>query len=398
MKRLFVTTKLVAVILTITLVSACTSIPDIKPFADATAALSTALNKGYLHTESQLATLQSENPDLEDEAKNTLEELRKRWKPTKEAMNALVAYTDSLAALADAGKTGAESAKKLTDSFEGLYNAVGKLAPLPGISIGVKTAFEAIAKINGAIARMRARRALKDAAEDAAPAVQVISIVLAENFKELERLSKSAGIAASAAVHHKNQGLIDYHQTLLDNDVRINGILSRINRYFGKPIELHARADKARRENQNGNGNARAAAILASLDADRAQILEQLKRLDPGLPSGLSIRDPNIIKILEARQKELLALSKSYLDERNRIGAQFKGSSDRIVTIDDTTLTGDHLFTKSQEAITAWAKAHADLKLALEKKQAISFREFLTIVKEIVDLYDKEGDKVNGEN
>jgi DNA repair ATPase RecN len=388
MKLSIFTAKLLAISMICTLLSACTSIPDIQPFADATANMATALNKGYSQTESQLATLQAENSDLEQQAKDRLETLRKRWKPTKEAINALVAYTDSLAALANAGKTGKQAAQKLTDSFQGLYNSVAQLVPLPGISAGVQSAFHAIAAVNGVIAKMRARKALKEAAEDAAPAVETIARVLGENFAELENISRAAGNAAAEGFSNKHSGLINYQQTLVDNDTRITAILARMNRYYGLPAATRAQAETVRQKNGNGTGAADAATILSKLPIAQQAVLDQIKVLDPGSPANLLASDPNVVQKLEVRQKELLALSKGYRDELARIDSDYKTVTAKLVSIDSATRSGTDLFTKSQEAIKAWAKAHNDLKLALEKKQGITFRELESIVREIAEAFE----------
>lgn len=389
MKHSFINAKLVAVLIMIALLSACTSIPDIQPFADATANLATALNKGYGQTENQLATLQAENTELKVAAGAKLKELRDRWKPTKAAINALVAYTDSLAALAKAGKTGQEAANKLTDSFSGLYNAVGQLLPLPGLSPGVQTAFQAIGAVNGVIARMRARRALKEAAEDAAPAVDTIARVLAANFAELENINAAAGTAAADAVQKRYSEVLNYHQTLVDNDIRITRVLSLMNSYFGLTSNYYGQAENAR---QAGD-TARAGAIIAALPGDLQRILDQIKRLDPKIPAALMVTDADVVSKLETRQKELLDNSKRYREELSRIDPEYQSVIAKIVSIDSATRGGKDLFTKSQEAIKAWAKAHNDLKLALEKKQGLTFRELESIVKEVLDTFDKGDNK-----
>ena len=380
--------KLITIVVLSSLLCACTSIPDIQPYANATASMATALNKGFAHTENQLAVLQAENTDLQVEARTTLIELRKRWKPSKEAINALVAYTDSLAALANAGKTGREAANKLTSSFEGLYNAVAQLLPLPGLPAATSTVFNAIGAVNGVIARMRAKKALKEAAAEAAPAVQIIAEVLGANFKELENLSKAAGNAAAEAYRNKHHGVLDYHQTLVNNETTNTSILSRMNRYYGLPAEVRAQAERVKQANANGTGNADAHRILDNLPRALARVLSQIVALDPALPSHIA--EDQIVRTLEARQKELLAKSKTNRDELARIDPQFQAVTARVIAIDDTTRSGSDLFGKGQEAIKAWARAHEDLKLALEKQQGLTFRELESIVREIVEIFSKE--------
>ena len=388
MKHPLLKAKLVTIVVMCSLLCACTSIPDIQPYANATANLATALNKGFAHTENQLSVLQAENPDLEGQAKATLDELRKRWKPSKEAINALVAYTDSLAALANAGKTGKEAANKLTSSFEGLYNAVAQLVPIPGLPAGVSTAFNAIGAINGVIARMRAKRALKEAAEEAAPAVKTIADVLAANFQELANLSAAAGNAAAAGYRNKHHGVLDYHQTLVDNETTITSILSRMNRYYGLPAEVRAKAERVRQANNNGRGAQDARAILEKLPDAMNGVFFQIVALDPGLPN--EIPADQTVKALEARQEKLLEKSKVNREELSRIDPEYQAVTAKLVAIDDATRSGTLLFSKGQEAIKAWAKSHEDLKLALEKKQGLTFRELVSIVQEIVDGFSKE--------
>lgn len=391
MKHPLIKAKLITIVVMCSLLCACTSIPDIQPYADATANLATALNKGFAHTENQLSLLQAENPDLQGEAGSTLRELRKRWKPSKEAINALVAYTDSLAALANAGKTGKEAANKLTSSFEGLYNAVAQLVPFPALPAGVHTAFNAIGAVNGVIARMRAKRALKEAAEEAAPAVKTIADVLAANFQELANLSAAAGNAAAAGYRNQHHGVLDYHQTLVDNETTITSILSRMNRYYGMPAEMRAKAERVRQAN-NGTGAADARRILEKLPEAMNGVFFQIVALDPGLPK--EIPADQTVKALEARQKELLAKSKVNRDELSRIDPEYQAVTAKLVAIDEATRSGALLFSKGQDAIKAWARSHEDLKLALEKKQGLTFRELVSIVQEIVDAFSKE--KTNG--
>ena len=303
-----------------------------------------------------------------------------------------MAYTDSLAALANAGNTGKEAANKLTDSFQGLYTAVAQLIPLPGLPAGVATAFNAIGAVNGVIARMRAKHALKDAAEEAAPAVKTIAEVLAANFEELGNLSQAAGNAAAAAYRNKHHGVLDYHQTLIDNETTITSILARMNRYYGLPADVRAKAERVRQANQGGTGNADSQRILNSLGTALDDVLKQIAALDPGLTNPIPAGQE--VKTLEARQKELLAKSKTDRDELSRIDPEYQAVTARILAIDDATRSGADLFAKGQEAIKAWSNAHEDLKLALEKKQSLTFRELESIVREIVDLFSKE--KTNG--
>jgi DNA repair ATPase RecN len=120
-----------------------------------------------------------------------------------------------------------------------------------------------------------------------------------------------------------------------------------MNRYYGLPAELRAQAERVRLANVNGTGDADATTILAQLSVKHQEVLDQIKTLDPGIAPDLKV-DANTVKTLEVRQRELLAASKGYREELNRISPEYQSVTAKIVSIDNATRSGRDLFTKSQ--------------------------------------------------
>ena len=115
------------VVLAVVLV-AC-GIPDLKPFSDATASMSTVLKQGFERTRASLsAATETAGDDNVARFNQSLKELDARWKETRKALSSLVAYSDSLAAIAEAGKKGKETMAKVTTALTDLASSVGGLS------------------------------------------------------------------------------------------------------------------------------------------------------------------------------------------------------------------------------------------------------------------------------
>ncbi len=169
--------------------SGCVSLPDLAPFADATAEVHRGVQSGHDAARAELELLASLHPDDPDYT-GFVERLSAAWKTRLAATDALVAYADSLAAIAEAGNKGAEDARSLAGSVDKLLSAVGSTAVVPG------TAVEIGAAAYGAIAKIRATKALKDALGIANPVVQDIGKILGKDLEKLADLMKREELQA----------------------------------------------------------------------------------------------------------------------------------------------------------------------------------------------------------
>ena len=129
------------------LCAGCTT-PDLKPFADSTASLHQAMTMTRDVVQSELSALKKAQVltnalELADAEKNIPAALEARVA----FMEAVVKYSDSLAAVADAGKNGEANAKLLSDSVTQLAGMFGPYgAAVGGVGDIVKTAYKLLAE------------------------------------------------------------------------------------------------------------------------------------------------------------------------------------------------------------------------------------------------------------
>ncbi|MCB1860052.1 MAG: hypothetical protein KDI63_17410 [Gammaproteobacteria bacterium] len=191
--------KLVPGLLLVLFLAGCT-LPNLKPFADATAELHAAV----VETDSAVRLTLTE-AGAESEAERLGQELALRIA----ALSAVVNYSDSLAQIAAAGKSGSESAGNLSDALNGFLGALS--APtLPSNYI-------ALAKsLYGLVAEVRAARSFSRAVETADPAIQGMAQVLIADFGDLEALLAQSLVPVQQALldNNDNHEIVDYRMQL----------------------------------------------------------------------------------------------------------------------------------------------------------------------------------------
>lgn len=361
--------KSLAICLALSLLSACAELPDLKPFSDATARMAQAMSQGYAQTESLL--IRTGVGDAK------VGELRARWEPTRKAINAMVAYADALAALADAGAKGEEAAGALLSSLEGVRDAVGAL--VPGIPGGVPaTIITAFQKINGVVARLRARRALKETVNDADESLAAAAAILSLNFRDLARIYRAAGQEVFDKLEFDNNALRDYHASLTVEMSHITIILTAILDYQNRDKE-----------------SSRPATLNALRNADH----DLAAQIDTGvstLPASAtaSDRDALTLAILKRRQSFWDERVKYLQGELNRTAPDYAAYQAQRAEI--KSLLAPNALDLSSTAIETWASAHANLKAALAQKQRVTVAQLLSVVNELESLAQKE--KTDGTN
>lgn len=196
-KKLYYFTFLV--LISTTLLTGC-SLPNLKPFADATAELHTAV----LGTDSNVRKTLSEAG-----AQKKAQELGKELAVRITAMKAVVNYTDSLANITEAGRTGSDNAGKLAGAVDGFLGALS--APT------LSSNYVAIAKsLYGVVASVRAAHSFSQAVEKADPAIQAMAEILIADFNVLESLLAQSSVPVQLALLNKsnNSEVVNYRVQL----------------------------------------------------------------------------------------------------------------------------------------------------------------------------------------
>ena len=345
-------------------------LPDIRPFAEQTRRMVSAVNNGYTHAETLLSMMEEpgesagtpQNQEHEELTEKTealwkseasdedpLAKLENNWKLMKRVLNALVIYADELAALADAGTKGEEAAHGVANALNGVLETMSNGAlNIPG---NLVNAFKAL---NKTLAKIRARKALKEAVQEAQPLIDLIIEIIARNLEELEKINNSAGRALRILHLNKNQLMLNYRNILIQEQHTIFEILTGI---------LHYK-----------RGGPRAPFYL-----------KDVIKLDEILAK---IGEENItIKNIEEREKHWLKKHQMIKREINDLSTQYQAYQTKEEEINFLTLNGSLILRKGKVAILEYGKAHMKLKKTLEKRQRMSFVEFASAVQDVIDAY-----------
>jgi hypothetical protein len=160
--------------LLITLLSGCGTLPDAKPFADATSALSAATKASGQAVSDSLRDAGGGMPS--DESKKYEARLQDAWADRVNATQGAVSYAEAITGLIAAGNEGGETAKKVGDSLSALAAAANITIAAP-----VAAASEIGQFLAKRIAIVRASQTLEDAVTQAQPAIDRIAEQLSKD-------------------------------------------------------------------------------------------------------------------------------------------------------------------------------------------------------------------------
>lgn len=187
--------------------SACATLPETKPFSDATVALRGAVQSSGAAVVSELKMTQL--PNATEQAAT----LESAWKERNKAMSALVEYAASLEAITVAGEGGAGAAKKVFDAAEGLVSALG--ATSFGAGAGVQLVRDTFVFANEQIAKARAARSLEASLAALQPAIDRVAQLFATDLTALHQLAILSLRAERDALQSANEREIAYRNQLL---------------------------------------------------------------------------------------------------------------------------------------------------------------------------------------
>jgi hypothetical protein len=248
--------------------SGCGSLPEVGPFAEASAQLRSGVA-------SSGDAVVAEVRRIEGGAKLS-DKLAAEWAARVKMCEALVRYADSLQAITKAGGEGRQAVQSIADSATALAKAAGIVLPAAGT---VAVAVDAAKFIYAQIALARAANALEDSLETVAPAVEEVAVHIARDLKSLEKILDTAAGTSRNALRTRHSGMLGFR----------------------------GRVDELRSAAYSKVGNAPPATLTRELD-------EINKLMDATRPLN------------EAYEKELLDMEK----RRNAASALIRASSDAI--------------------------------------------------------------------
>jgi len=386
------------------LLAGCKTLPDIKPFAQATAELQSVVSKGKNQAMEAISAYKSD-PATPEKTRSTLaaqaKELDAAWQATNTGLAALVDYSHALAEVAAAGDSGDKAARNVFNALDGLL----KVTPVGAVP-GFDKADDAVAAVYRAVAQAKAARDLKEATSRADEAVRVSSEIIAANVATLKRIAFNVGRNYETNVLYlNNQWLIAYHETLLKNEREQAQLLTAIVDYTRVDQDACARVIqeirwKAEEEKRavDGeitracNGNASQTARFASVRGElQRDVMANLVFIQPEFnkyPSydaaSTRVRELNSATLRNAQlnQAELVRIEKQYSEVKARLLEVHKNTDANVAVLNS-----------SEKAARAIAAAHRDLVKALAADHGqFNFREFVSYVQDAANAY-KEGNK-----
>jgi hypothetical protein len=364
--------RTIVIVLTCATLVAC-GIPDLKPFSDATAAMATTLRQGFEETRASLAGAAETSPD--EAFQEHLRALDERWKPTRKALSALVGYSDSLAAVAEAGRNGKETMAKVTGALNELATSVGAI-PIAGGGTKIVEA------VGAKIIEMEAGNDIRKAVAAAADAVDIMAPILERNFADLRGIHNAAAAAWESRVIERWSFQRNYHDALTAEQRRLEYLLTLIIEYQSAPARLRWRAALARADRDE----ALAKRLLDSIPQEQADQLSALQAADTAF-AGLDLDGEDTPDVIEARQQFLLGLIDKQRAELSALEPSYRQSTSELDAVREARTRGDQLLHKAGEAIAAWQKAHRSLQAAAEGQQSRpSVADLLSIIAEISSL------------
>lgn len=216
-------TKILAALGLAAMLAGCGTLPDGRPFADASSALSASVKASGQAVSDSLRDAGGVMPA--DEAASYAQlasDLDKVWAERIKATQAAADYSQAIADLIAAGNAGAETTKKVGDSL-------GALATASGIPVAAP-----LAGVGGDLARflveriwiVRASQKLEDAVDLAQPAVDRIAEHLAdESVSKLKPILEKAYRNAVSAINGSYGTDADFDMQLLK---RRKGLLEEV--------------------------------------------------------------------------------------------------------------------------------------------------------------------------
>jgi hypothetical protein len=360
------------VVLLAGVLAAC-GIPDLKPFSDATTEMATVLKQGFEKTRTTLSAA-AESAEKQDEFKAKLTQLDKQWEPTRKALSSLVAYSDSLAAVAESGRNSKETMAKVTGALSDLASSVGAL-PVNG-------ALDIVGKVGAKIIEMQAAHDIRKAVNQAAEAVDLMAPILRDNFAELRTIHNAAAAAWESRVLGRWSFERNYYDSLIAEQQRLEYLLTLIIGYQSAPASLTWRAALA---TAKGNQDL-ASRLLGSVAQEQAELLAALRKADPVFAKMMAA-EVSTAELVEKRQTQLIEQIGSQRKEIAMVEPAYRQSSADLAAVQDARTSGNLVLQRATEAIGAWQKAHRSLQAAAEGKQSRpSVAELLSIVGEITAL------------
>jgi hypothetical protein len=164
--------------------SGCRTPPDMRPFADATSQLAGSIKTTGRTVASEVVSMSAKwNVDQRQRALKIAEKFSGAWTERNALADAILEYSASLTAIAQAGEQGEKSALALAGSFKKLCGAIEIALPPAAAAEGVVNVG---AQLYGKFARDYAAKTLGDGMKKLQPSIDETADALSDSLKQIE--------------------------------------------------------------------------------------------------------------------------------------------------------------------------------------------------------------------
>jgi hypothetical protein len=225
----------------LSLLAGCATLPDVRPFADATISLRSAVAASGTEVVDELSNVEIEG------ARAEAKKLEAAWREHNKLLAALVEYANSLQAIVDSGNNGAESVKTIAASVSKLAQVANIAQPGSGAAGALVT--ETASFVYGQIAKARAASSLEKALAEVQPAIERIAEVMSDDMGSMNDLVRVAAQAQRDALQFSEAAPLGYRKQLQKRRNALQDQVSAALREGKKPSEI-AEASELERVNQ----------------------------------------------------------------------------------------------------------------------------------------------------
>ena len=333
------------------LCSACRTSPDLAPFANATSQIATSIKTGGRTVSSEINAMSADwNGPQRDQARKIGADFAHRWSDRNALADALLNYSASLTAIAQAGEQGETSARQVADAFGKLCGAID--VALPPAAAGAE-AVKLGSYLYGRFAQDHAARTLGASMQRLQPVVDEAAVQLGLSLLQIE----------DALDAIRTQVVADA------NSKEIDGIKVGTERNIARA--LASRRNRLLEE------------VIAGIDA-REQLREKLR--SPGLSSGDR----------ETIEQELARLTRSGAElstELATVEASWQASVQRLAPVAAQTAadrerlgTQIALVQATRTGLSDWAAAHSRIAAAALEKHPLQVDDLVQAAVHIQNL------------
>lgn len=339
--------------------------PNVKPFADATADLHSAVRQVYNTTWTQLDGFEAIDKDTGNKisrgsTNHFANRLTNGWAPRLQVMEAMVSYSESLVNIVNAGETSKANAKAISEQAAKLVEAT----PWGVYGDAAKSIFQ---QVHGLAVSVAQYRSISRAVEKADESVQRCAEAIGRDVESLGRMLGPLHEDQEAGIIRK----FNNHRAY------VNAVTDSKKEFENKLLQLRGVEDGGRLALLN----ARHALVTAIAERASGDTLGDLTNKLQAATAKFDQAEKNVKLISEAVSEydRLLA----------RVADQEKEFQTAIAANQELRRNSLALVTSTREAIRLWATVHKDLKTAIAEQREPNVRLLVSSALQIRETIQK---------